>query len=110
MTAIVPVLGVLGLCWVSLVNPTHVKAPYCKTSSTPVLGVLGLRTRTRVRATFNSATKAQKKSYANPQKLNKPNTLNTAIGNQLILLSFNCVGFVLGSVNVCWVQFTVRGQ
>lgn len=73
-------------------------------------GVLGLRTRTRRRANFSGAAIGEFKVHAKLQKLNKPNTLDTTIGNQLILLSFNCVGFVLGSVNVCRVQFTVRGQ
>lgn len=98
-----PVLGVLGLCWVGLCNPTQVEPPNFKASRTSVLGVLGLRTRTRAREIFLSAQRLYKKTYARTKKPNKPNTLNTPIGKALNLLSFNCVGFVLGCGFLCWV-------
>lgn len=98
-----PVLGVLGLCWVGLCNPTHVEPPYFKASRTSVLGVLGLRARARAREIFLSAQRLNKKPYARTKKPNKPNTLNTHITKALILLIFNCVGFVLGYGFLCWV-------
>jgi hypothetical protein len=100
-----PVLGVLGLCWVGLSNPTRIEPPKFKTSRAPVLGVLGLRTRARAGELFLMPQQIKKKSYAKTQKPNKPNTLNTLIYKALNLLSFICVGFVLGCLNVCWVLF-----
>lgn len=98
-----PVLSVLGLCWVGLSNPTHLEAPNFKASRTPVLSVLGSRARARGREIFFSIQSPYKKTYARTKKPNKPNTLNTPIYKALNLLSFNCVGFVLGSLNMCWV-------
>ncbi|MNP01796.1 hypothetical protein D3C76_936240 [compost metagenome] len=98
-----PVLGVLGLCWVGLCNPTHVEPPYFKASRTSVLGVLGLRAHTRAREIFLSAQRLNKKTYARTKKPNKPNTLNTHITKALILLGFICVEFVLGYGFLCWV-------
>lgn len=98
-----PVLGVLGLCWVGLRNPTQFEPPNFKAFRTSVLGVLGLRTRTRAREIFLSAQRLYKKTYARTKKPNKPNTLNTPIDKTLNLLSFNCVGFVLGCGFLCWV-------
>jgi len=98
-----PVLGMLGLCWVGLCNPTQVEPPNFKASRTCVLGVLGLRTRARAREIFLSAQRLYKKTYARTKKPNKPNTLNTPIDKALNLLSFNCVGFVLGCGFLCWV-------
>ncbi len=100
-----PVLGVLGLCWVGLSNPTRVEPPYFKVSRTSVLGVSGLRARTRAREMFLPAPRPRKKTYARTKKPNKPNTLNTPIVNSLNLLGFICVGFVLGWVILCWVYF-----
>ena len=97
------VLGVLGLCWVGLSNPTHIEPPYFKASRAPVLGVLGLRARARVREIFFSIQSPYKKTYARTKKPNKPNTLNTTTNKVLNLLGFICVGFVLGWLNVCWV-------
>jgi len=98
------VLGVLGLCWVGLSNPTHIEPPYFKASRAPVLGVLGLRARARVREIFFSIQSPYKKTYARTKKPNKPNTLNTHIDKALNLLGFSCVGFVLGCCLLCWVR------
>ena len=103
MTTRARVLGVLGLCRVCLVNPTHVEPPYFKVLTAHVSGVLGLRARARRRDSFHGETKARKEIHANTEKLNKPNTLNTTTNNPLNLLSFNRVGYVLGSLNGCWV-------
>lgn len=100
-----PVLGVLGLCWVVLSNPTRVEAPHLKASRTSVLGVLGSRTRTRVREIFFFSQWLYKKTYARTKEPNKPNTLNTPSDKALNLLGFNCVGFVLGCCFLCWVGF-----
>ncbi len=100
-----PVVSVLGLCWVGLSNPTHLEAPNFKASRTPVLSVLGSRARARVREIFFSIQSPYKKTYARTKKPNKPNTLNTPIYKALNLLSFNCVGFVLGCCFLCWVGF-----
>lgn len=98
-----PVLGVLGLCWVGLSNPTRIEPPKIKASRTPVLGVLGLRARARAGDFFHLLRQANKKTYARTQKPNKPNTLNTPTNKALNSLNFICVGFVLGWLNVCWV-------
>lgn len=103
MSASVSVVGVLGWCWVRSGRPTQSQAPESAGWRASVAGVLGLRTRTRRRANFSGAAIGEFQAHAKPQKLNKPNTLNTTMGNQLILLSFNCVGFVLGCGNSCWV-------
>lgn len=98
------VLGVLGLCWVDLSNPTRVEPPKFKASRAPVLGVLGLRARARAGAFFLIPQQVDKKTYARTQKPNKPNTLNTPVNNSLNSLVFICVGFVLGWLIVCWVS------
>lgn len=101
-----PVLGVLGLCWVGLGNPTRIETPEFKASRAPVLGVLGLRARARARDLFLMLRQNNKKTYARTQKPNTPNTLNTPTSKALNLLVFICVGFVSGCLNVCWVQFS----
>ncbi|WPO31285.1 hypothetical protein REH59_06440 [Pseudomonas sp. BO3-4] len=98
-----PVLGVLGLCWVCLSNPTRVEPPKFKASRALVLSVLGLRARARAGDLFLMLRRANKKTYARTQKPNKPNTLNTPTDKALNLLVFICVGFVLGWLIVCWV-------
>ncbi len=98
-----PVLGVLGLCWVCLSNPTRVEPPKFKASRALVLGVLGLRARARAGDLFLMLRRANKKTYARTQKPNKPDTLNTPTNKALNLLVFICVGFVLGWLIVCWV-------
>ena len=99
------VLGVLGLCWVGLSNPTRIEPPKFKASRAPVLGVLGLRARARAGELFLTPQQIKKKTYSRTQKPNKPNTLNTPNSNALNSLVFICVGFVLGCLNVCWVLF-----
>lgn len=100
------VLGVLGLCWVGLSNPTRIEPPKFKASRAPVLGVLGLRARARAGELFLIPQQIKKKTYARTQKPNKPNTLNTPTSKALNLLVFICVGFVSGCLNVCWVLFS----
>ena len=100
------VLGVLGLCWVGLSNPTRIEPPKFKASRAPVLGVLGLRARARAGELFLTPQQIKKKTYARTQKPNKPNTLNTPTSKALNLLVFICVGFVSGCLNVCWVLFS----
>ena len=103
MTPSASVLGVLGLCWVGFDKPTQVRPPDSVAWRACVLGVLGLRARARRRAFFNGDPTGEKKLYASFDKPNTPNTLNSHPLNSLNLLSFNCVGFVLGWLNVCWV-------
>lgn len=71
-----------------------------------VSGVLGLCTRTRVRVVLLASSSLRKETHARLIKPYKPNTPNTQPHNQLILLGFNCVGFVLGWLNVCWVSIS----
>lgn len=90
------VLGVLGWCWVGWCKSTQVQAPNSVTWRERVLGVLGLRTRARRRAFFSRETDGVKILHARAFKPNTPNTLDTFMPNPLNLLSFKCVGFVLG--------------
>lgn len=101
MSATAIVLGVLGLCRVIVRGSTHVSATDLAALRWSVVGVLGLSSRTRRRATFLGIHQERNKSYAKTKKLNKPNTLNSNSFNALNLLSFICVGFVLGSWIVC---------
>lgn len=103
MSASVRVLGVLGWCWVAFGRPTHIPLPGLLVWRPSVLSVLGLPTRTRRRVTFSGANQGRSKAHANTEKPNKPNTLNSDSNNPLISLSFKCVGFVSGWLNVCWV-------
>ena len=107
MTTPVSVLGVLGWCWVDSCKPTQFKAPDFLTSRECVLGVLGFRTRARTRFFSNSVIEGVRNLYVNPEK---PNTLNTDRSNSLNLLGFECVGFVLGWLNLCWVLLGEGGQ
>ena len=103
MTTPVSVLGVLGLCWVDFSNPTHIQVAESEALQACVLGVLGLRARARARFFLIAGNDAEKNLYASPKKPNTPNTLNTNFPNALNLLSFKCVGFVLGWLILCWV-------
>ncbi|MDQ2487478.1 hypothetical protein RBI94_26100 [Pseudomonas putida] len=103
MTTSICVSGVLGLCRVDFGYPTQAERPESLACTGAVLGVLGSSMRARVRVIFCSAIGARKNLYARTKKPNKPNTLNTNSSNQLISLSFICVGFVSGCGNVCWV-------
>lgn len=98
------VVGVLGLCWVELLGATHYKTAVCAGFRGAVVGVLGLASRTRMRDVFRQGNKEENIPHANPQKLNKPNTLNTKLAKLLNSLGFICVGFVSGSAVLCWVQ------
>lgn len=104
MSTPICVSGVLGLCCVDFVRSTHAQPRIHAAYAESVAGVLGLRSRTRRRDVFSSALGGENKAHANTQKLNKPNTLNTASSNSLISLVFECVGFVSGCVNLCWVH------
>lgn len=101
MTLPLSVLGVLGLCWVGFGKPTRIQAPESVALGVCVLGVLGLCARARffLIAEIERGTNL----YANPEKPNTPNTLNTVTSNPLNSLSSECVGFVLGLPNACWV-------
>lgn len=105
MSTPICVSGVLGLCCVDFFGPTHVHTAIAVPCTGSVVGVLGWLSRTRRRDVFSGALDAANKSHANTQKLNQPNTLNTESNNSLISLVFECVGFVLGCVNLCWVHF-----
>lgn len=105
MSAIASVLGVLGLCRVGFGCPTQSERPESLVCTLGVLGVLGLSTRARVRVIFCSAISGRKNIYARTNKPNTPNTLNTDVPNPLNSLGFECVGFVLGWVILCWVYF-----
>ncbi len=98
------VLGVLGLCWVRFGKPTRIGATETVVCGGVVLGVLGLCAHARVRDFFRGTVQRGKNLYARAEKPNTPNTLNTYLINPLISLIFNCVGFVLGKPNMCWVQ------
>lgn len=104
MTTTKSVLGVLGMCWVDFGKPTHVEAPKIAAFGSAVLGVLGLCARARVRESLKVFDLLGNNSYARTEKPNTPNTLYTPPINQLISLSFDCVGFVSGLPYVCWVQ------
>jgi len=110
MTTPVSVLGVLGWCWVVSGKPTQFKAPDSLALRECVLGVLGFRTRARTRFFSNSDIEGVRNLYANPEKPNTPNTPNTDRSNSLNLLGFECVGFVLGWLNACWVLLGEGGQ
>lgn len=110
MSASVSVVGVLGWCWVRFGRPTQSQTTELAGWRASVAGVLGLRTRTRRRVFFSGAAEGEYRVHANPQTLNKPNTLNTTISNQLILLSFHCVGSVLGCGSSCWVVISEGWQ
>ncbi len=110
MTTSVSVLGVLGWCWVDSGKPTQFKAPDFLALRQCVLGVLGFRTRARTRFFSNSGIEVARNLYVNPEKLNTPNTLNTDRSNPLNLMGFECVGFVLGWLNMCWVLLGEGGQ
>lgn len=101
MSATVSVLSVLGLCRVIVRGATHVRATDLAALRWSVVGVLGLPSRTRRRATFGGIQQEKNKPHAKTKKLNKPNTPNSNSLNTLDLLSFICVGFVLGSWIVC---------
>ncbi|WP_125854741.1 hypothetical protein [Pseudomonas sp. p99-361] len=96
MTLPLSVLGVLGLCWVGFGKPTHIQAPESLALGVCVLGVLGLCARARARFFLIVENDGEINLYANPEKPNTPNTLNTDAPNQLNSLGFECVGFVLG--------------
>lgn len=110
MSTPICVSGVLGLCCVDFCGPTHVHAAIAVACTGAVVGVLGLLSRTRRRDVFSGAVDGANKAHANTQKLNQPNTLNTTSSNSLISLVFNRVGFVLGYVNLCWVNFLEGSQ
>ena len=91
------VLGVLTVCWATFDNPTHLSGP--KTGACGgVCWVCWVYARGRACAqNISPLSVARIFSHANPEKPNKPNTLNTKFINQLICIVFLCVGFVLGS-------------
>lgn len=103
MSASASVLGVLGQCWVGFIKPTHMQPLEFLACGQPVLGVLGSRTRARIRSLSRNEIMVGKNLHASPVKPNTPNTLNKSNSNPLNLLSFLCVGSVLGWPNVCWV-------
>ena len=98
------VAGVLGLCWVDFLWSTQAKSAFYAGCRGGVVGVLGLASRTRMRVVFRQGNKEKNIPHANPQKLNKPNTLNTEPLNLLKSFVFGCVGFVSGSAVLCRVQ------
>jgi hypothetical protein len=100
------VLGVLGLCCIDFGMPTQREALNLAALRGCAVGVLGLRTRARRRVIYWGGDKDQSRLHTSPEKLNKPNTLNTSTNNPMNSLSFECVGSVLGWQNVCWVLFS----
>lgn len=105
MSATASVLGVLGLCWVGFDRSPQGKAPKSVACRESVMGVLGLRTRARMRVSFHQANIAHEKNpYARAKKLNTPNTPYTVSFKALNPLGFECVGFVLGWMILCWVS------
>jgi len=103
MTSPVCVLSVLGWCWVDFGKSTQFQSPDFVALRAGVLSVLGLSTRARMRNFFKGENEGAVSFDATSEKPNTPNTLNTNTSNPLKLLSFKCVGFVLSSLNVCWV-------
>lgn len=110
MNLTVSVVGVLGWCWVNFRKPTQIQAPEPVAWRECVLGVLGSRTYARMRSTSNAGIECRINLYATPEKPNTPNTLNTVDFKPLNLLSFECVGFVWGWLNVCWVRISEDWQ
>lgn len=105
MSTAASVLGVLGLCWVGFDRSPQGKVPKSVGCRASVLGVLGLRTRARMRVSFHQANIGHEKNpYARAEKPNTPNTPYTVSVKPLNLLSFECVGFVLGWMILCWVS------
>lgn len=107
MSAFAGVLGCVGLCWVGFAYPTQPKA---SSGAGCVASMRVCRVFPSVRACVNFSFLHSILSdgvrffhYANPEKPNKPNTLDTASLKPLIFKGFRCVGFVLGWVILCWV-------
>lgn len=103
MTPPVSVLGVLGVCRVGFGKPTHIQVSESVALRACVLGVLGMRARARAGVFLIVDIEGERNFYASPEKPNTPNTLNTDVSNPLNALGFECVGFVLGLPNACWV-------
>ena len=103
MRPIVAVSGVLGLCRVDFPWSTHAHAAIFAGWEQSVLGVSGLLSRTRMRTLFGGLIWHTFFSHAKSKNPNKPNPLATFRSNLLNLLSFICVGFVLGWAYLCWV-------
>ncbi|WP_155766717.1 hypothetical protein [Pseudomonas putida] len=96
MSSPASVLGVLGMCWVGFGKPTHIESTEFVALRACVLGVLGLCARARARFFLIVENDGEINLYANPEKPNTPNSLNTDAPNPLNSLGFECVGFVLG--------------
>lgn len=106
MTPTASVLGVLGWCWVGFCKPTQAKPAKSVAWRHCVLRVLGSRTHARMRSTSTAEIEWAINLYANPEKPNTPNTLNSNSFKSLNLLVFLCVGVVLGWLIVCWVSIS----
>lgn len=107
MSSLGRVSGVLGLCRVVSGNPTQAEAAPFVGLRGGVSGVLGLASRARMCAAFFSNDEGGRFiSYARTEKPNKPNTPYTEALRVLIYKGFNCVGFVLGCLFLCWVGFS----
>lgn len=98
------VLGVLGMCWVDLANPTHF-LPSNSGASGAVCWVCWVyapaRACTRKFHSVLTAAGASFFFYARAKKPNTPNTPSTNRLNVLFLKAFSCVGFVLGWPVLC---------
>jgi hypothetical protein len=90
------VLGVLTVCWAVFGDLTQHSGP--KTGACGgVCWVCWVYARRRACAqNISPLSVARIFFHANPEKPNKPNTLNTTFINHLICMVFLCVGFVLG--------------
>lgn len=96
MTIPKSVLGVLSVCWVDSGSSTQIAIPE-SVSLRAVCRVCWVYARAGARARdIHSDLKGGNFFHANPEKPNKPNTLNTCFLNCLISMGFICVGFVLG--------------
>lgn len=101
------VLGVLGMCWVVL-RTQHSVRPRNSGPLGVCVGCVGF-TRAGACVRIKKCTKIMVLRAAffptrGLEKPNTPNTPDTRLSSSLILLSFKCVGCVLGMAFLCWVE------
>lgn len=105
MTTPTSVLGVLGVCRVDW-QTLHSAKPRVSRATGHLCKVCKVCAHARAHAKNfrgNLPSAGSFFSYARTQKPYQPYTPYTDALKALILLWFNCVGFVLGWLNVCWV-------
>lgn len=101
------VLGVLGMCWVGLANPTQLKAARAVAWRRAVLGVLGFRARARACVKnmdwllgCAGAEKMPREALKTRQTQHTPHKMNQFFVFKGFLVCWVCVGLV-DSVSGC---------